>query len=90
MVLVDIKKMKLYMPSKLISAVIYLALIGVVLYGRSNHVYDGFGAAVPWMICAIFFATAVFSICSFIRSVRAQKSVNDFLNQRDSSSRWED
>lgn len=43
-----------FKPMKLISGLAYLALVGVVLYGMTDHVYDGFGKAVPWIIIALF------------------------------------
>ena len=39
---------------KIVRGAIYLILIGVVIYGMNNHVYDGFGKAVPWVIMVLF------------------------------------
>lgn len=43
-----------FKPLKLLAGLGYLALVGVVLYGMTDHVYDGFGKAVPWLIIALF------------------------------------
>lgn len=48
-----------FKPRKLIAGLCYLALVGVVLYGMTDHVYDGFGKAVPWLIIVLFAFMAV-------------------------------
>jgi len=39
---------------RIVVGVLYLILIGVVVYGMEHHVYDGFGKAVPWIIIVLF------------------------------------
>lgn len=56
----DKKDKKLdFRPRKLVAGLCYLALVGVVLYGMTDHVYDGFGKAVPWLIIVLFAFMAV-------------------------------
>lgn len=69
---------KLTTPGKLISAAIYIAMIGVVYYGSKNHVYDGFHAVVPWVIAAVFFIMACVRVHDFFVSLRAERSVKSF------------
>ena len=39
---------------QILIGILYFALIGVVVYGMHDHVYDGFGNVVPWIIIVIF------------------------------------
>ena len=62
---------------KLLAGVIYLLLIGVVIYGIGNHVYDGFGHVVPWLIMVVFAIMGVIRIIEGItqrefRSIAAE------------------
>lgn len=38
----------------IISAIIYMLLVFVVIYGMSSGVYDGFPGIIPYVIIAIF------------------------------------
>lgn len=70
-------------PTLLISAIVYLALIGVVIYGAHNHVYDGFGAAAPWIVGSIFALMVIFRSIEFIRSINRCKEVRRYLEKRE-------
>lgn len=73
---------KLTIPRSLAAAVAYLALVGVVIYGTKDHVYDGFGKAVPWLIAGVFIAMSAIRFYEYALSVRAQKSVDRFRDAR--------
>ncbi|MBE6753433.1 MAG: hypothetical protein E7559_03620 [Ruminococcaceae bacterium] len=75
-------KTKLVIPRTLLAAVGYLALVGVVIYGSTDHVYDGFGKAAPWIVGGIFAVMAGIRIYEYVLSLRAQHSVNLFDSQR--------
>ena len=71
-----------FRPLKLLSGLGYLALLGVVLYGMTDHVYDGFGKAVPWVIIALFLFMSIvrisecvpeYSIITLIKSLAEGK-----------------
>ena len=47
---------------KILIGAVYLLLIGVVIYGMHDHVYDGFGGVVPWLIMAIFAVMSVIRV----------------------------
>lgn len=53
-------------PRRFAAGVIYLALIAVVAYGIGDHVYDGFGKVVPWLIMILF---AVMGGCRIIEGI---------------------
>lgn len=76
------KKKSLVAPGQLVSAICYAALVGVVHYGRSHYVYDGFSRAVPVAIMAVFAVMAVIRLTGFIRSVKAQRTVSKFEKTR--------
>lgn len=69
-------------PTLLVSAVVYALLVGVVIYGAHNHVYDGFGKAAPWIVGGIFLTMAVVRLGEFLHSVSAYKAVKTFLENR--------
>lgn len=46
------KSLKKY--RSIISAVVYMLLVFVVIYGMSSGVYDGFPGIIPYIIIAIF------------------------------------
>lgn len=60
---------------KLISAVVYAALIGVVNYGRHHYVYDGFSPVVPMVIMGIFAVMAVIRLIGFWRLVMERRGL---------------
>ena len=68
-------KRSLTAPRLLLSALIYILLIGVVWYGIRDHVYDGFSKAVPFVIGGVFAVMAVVRVFGFFNSLRAQKAV---------------
>lgn len=68
-------KRSLTAPRLLLSALIYILLIGVVWYGMHDHVYDGFGNAVPYVICGVFVVMAIVRVIGFFNSLRAQRIV---------------
>ena len=70
------KKRSLAAPMKIVSALIYFSLIGVVYYGMDHYVYDGFGKAVPYIIMGVFAVMGIVRIIDFINSVRAQRAIS--------------
>ena len=75
---------------KLLSAAFYLAMIGVVIYGSHQYVYDGFGKAAPWIVSFIFLLIAGFRIYGFITSVKADRSLMAYRQFRDTELSDED
>ena len=69
-------------PTLLVSTVVYTLLVGVVIYGAHDHVYDGFGKLAPWIVGGIFAIMAVLRLSEFLRSISDYKSVRDFLANR--------
>lgn len=51
---------------QILIGVLYMALIGVVVYGMHDHVYDGFGNVVPWIIIVIFGIMSIIRIAEGI------------------------
>lgn len=72
-------------PMLLVSAVVYALLTVVVIYGAHNHVYDGFGAAAPWIVGGIFVLMSVLRLSEFLRSVSEYKSVRQYLDERNAA-----
>lgn len=57
----------LFLKYKLIiSSVIYALLVGVVIYGMANGVYDGFPQIIPYIIIAIFLYTAFIRLYKWV------------------------
>jgi|GEM_PF-1877826 len=73
-------------PSLLVSSIIYFVMVLVVIYGASHHVYDGFGAAAPWIVGGIFLIMAIARMAEFLRSVNAYNRVRRFLEIRSRTS----
>ena len=71
-------KKKLTIPRNLVAAIAYLALVGVVIYGTTDHAYDGFGPAVPWIICGVFIVMAAVRFYEYVLSLRAQRAVDRY------------
>jgi len=69
-------------PMLLISAVMYAVLTVVVIYGAGNHVYDGFGAAAPWIVGGVFVLMSILRLAEFLRSMKEYKVVKDYLEDR--------
>ncbi len=55
---------------KILAGVAYLLLIGVVIYGMQDHVYDGFGKLVPWLIMFIF---AFMGVIRLLEGIKRQE-----------------
>lgn len=69
-------------PTLLATAIIYALLVGVVIYGAHDHVYDGFGAAAPWVVGGIFALMSVLRLAEYLRSVSDYRLVRGFLDNR--------
>ncbi len=62
---------------KLVTGIVYLLLIGVVIYGMGDHVYDGFGKGVPWVIMILFFAMGVMRIFEAVTGKNVYEWLHD-------------
>ncbi len=69
-------------PQKLLAAVLYLVLIGVVIYGKGHHVYDGFGDAVPWVIGGIFAVMFTVRVWGFVSSIKAERVLREYSREK--------
>lgn len=76
-------------PTLLASSIAYFLLVLVVIYGAGQHVYDGFGAAAPWIVGGIFLFMAIARMTEFLRTVNAYNRVRRFLRQREAARQWE-
>ncbi len=76
-------------PTLLAAAIAYFLLVLVVIYGAGQHVYDGFGAAAPWIVGGIFLIMAVIRLSEFLRTVNACNRVRRFLRLRDAARQHE-
>lgn len=70
-------------PTLLAASIAYFLLVLVVIYGSKQHVYDGFGAAAPWIVGGIFLIMAAARMIEFLQSVNAYNRVRRFLRQRE-------
>lgn len=74
---------------KLAVGIIYILLIGVVLYGRTDHVYDGFGGAAAWIIMLLFAIMAAARIAEAVTGESAlgliYKLLDKLLDRADTS-----
>ena len=66
---------------KLAAGLCYLLLCGVVVYGMDNHVYDGFGNTVPWLIILIFAVMAIIRIVESIAGAELARIIELVLGK---------
>lgn len=70
---------------KLAVGIIYILLIGVVLYGRTDHVYDGFGGAAAWIIMLLFAIMAAARIAEAVTGESALGLIYKLLDRADTN-----
>ena len=79
----DKKDKKLnFKPMKLLAGLAYLALVGVVIYGMTDHVYDGFGKAVPWLIIALFAFMSVIRLSECVPEYSIITIIKDLISDK--------
>ncbi len=77
-------------PTLLAASIAYFLMVIVVIYGAGQHVYDGFGAAAPWIVGGVFLIMAVARMAEFLQSVKAFNRVRRFLQLRQAARELEE